>query len=836
MPDSKTDVKKDITEGSDRQADVVSRRRPQQIESHRVEGPCVYFKTANKIELQLTIHTSEILQLKYVMEGDNPAPFSYAIDPAFNPDTPDFQLSETDRYYQIVTSSVLCRIAKKDMKVDFYDRDGNTLCRDKKPYFRKDSLMKGITEVKITKEAPEGKTYYGLGDKLAEDGLRGETFENWNTDSYAYELKENKNDPLYRSIPFYAALNNGLAYGIFLDNTYRTHFDFDSKGNQNSTFSASGGCMNYYFIYGPDLTTVSERYTKLTGTPEMPPMWALGYHQCKWSYYPESRVRELARTFRDKQIPCDSIYLDIDYMDEYRCFTWNNDRFPDPAQMIADLKEEGFETVVMIDPGIKVDKNYFVFKEGQENDYFCKRPDGELMTGPVWPPEVAFPDYTNPEVRDWWAELYKGLMEETGVSGVWNDMNEPAMFEVDSKTIPENIRHHFEGEKASHKKVHNVYGMQMARASLNGIKKYNKGKRPFLLTRANFSGGQRYAALWTGDNIATWDHLKHANDQCQRLSISGYSFVGTDIGGFVENPSAELFTRWLQLGIFHPLFRNHSMGYNTDGASAVQDETVELKKRKTDVAQEPWTFGKKYTDINRAVIELRYRLLHYLYTAYHKYVEEGTPILRPLSYAHQSDEAAIAHTDEFLFGDQILVSPVLEKNKRKVRTYFPEGRWYDYRTNKVYEGKKEHTVDAPIEEIPFFIREGTVLPLREVMQYTRQQKAELLELNVYYSEAETESTFYEDAEEGYEYTRGDYRHTTFTQTADTAQHQLSLTADRRGAYTPAYPQVQVNIIGLPFEPTQVIVDGNEVPFEFRGEDEAVMAVQTDPEFEKITVT
>ena len=797
-------------EETERKSDIKHRRRPDEIIHYQREGQQVTFRSDNDIELRITLHTPEIVQLKYVLEGDQPTDFSYAVDPAFNPSPADFLFNEAEEFFYITTASLQCRIRKKNMKVDFLDSDGKLLCKDKQGFTRRDTLMKGITEVKVSKEAPENTTYFGLGDKVSDGELRGHKFENWNTDAYAYERGD---DPLYRSIPFYAAVTDGQAYGIFLDNTYRSFFDFDSKGNNTTSFSAAGGCMNYYFIYGPKLTSVSERYTQLTGTPELPPMWALGYHQCRWSYFPESRVRQLAQDFRDKEIPCDAIYLDIDYMDDYRVFTWDKDRFPDPQKMIADLKEQGFETIVMIDPGIKVDSEYKIYQQGLEQDYFCKRPDGELMIGPVWPPETVFPDYTNPEVRDWWADLYEDMMNQQGVSGVWNDMNEPAVFEVKTKTFPEDIRHHFDGDPASHKKAHNIYGMQMARASYEGIKKHNDGKRPFLLTRANFSGGQRYAALWTGDNIADWDHLKLANEQCQRLSISGYSFVGTDIGGFVKDPSPELFTRWLQLSVFHPLFRNHTMGYNMEGAAAVKEEQVEQKKRETNSDQEPWTFGKKYTKINRSVIELRYRLLHYLYTAFQKYVEHGTPILRPLAYADQSDPNNLSDVDAFLFGEQILVSPVLHKKKREVRTNFPGGTWYDYRTNEPYEGQSQHVIKAPLEEIPFFVKAGTVLPLREVMQYTNQRDPKLLELNVYYSQSETESELYEDSGEGYNYKDDAYRHTKFQMQPDVKNNKLILTADRNGAYKPGYQKVKVNIIGLPFEPSTFIVDGQSVEFE-----------------------
>ncbi|HKK46837.1 MAG TPA: glycoside hydrolase family 31 protein, partial [Balneolaceae bacterium] len=799
----------DITEGAKRKADVKQRRQPDNISNHRVGKCSVVFRSANDIELRVRIHSPEIIQLQYTLDSDLKSDFSYAIDPNFEPASPSFEVNEKDRHFDISTASVICRVSKKKMKIQFLDNEGNVLDQDAKGYERYDSLMKGTTKIRITKKAPDHTAYFGLGDKASNQNLRGQSCQNWNTDCYAYERDD---DPLYRSIPFYAALYENRAYGIFVDNSYRSHFDFDSKGKNISSFAVDGGIMNYYFIYGPDLTTVTERYTKLTGTPELPPLWALGYHQCRWSYFPESRVMEIARSFRDKEIPCDAIYLDIDYLDEFRSFTWDSDRFPDPKKMIKKLKNQGFKTVVMIDPGIKVDPQYFVYKQGLENDFFCKRADGDLMTGPVWPSQCAFPDFTNPDVRDWWANLYEDLMSNKKVAGIWNDMNEPAMFEVKHKTLPDDVRHDYDGHRCSHKKAHNIYGMQMVRASQKGIKKYNEGNRPFLLTRANFSGGQRYAALWTGDNISNWDHLKLANQQCQRLSISGYSFVGTDIGGFVKQPSAQLFTRWLQLSVFHPLFRNHTMGYNTDGASAVDEEYVEQKKKKTTANQEPWTFGKKYTDINRSVIELRYRLLHYLYTAFWKYTREGTPILRPLRYFDQADKTIANHDDQFLFGEKILVSPVVKKNKQSVKTYFPKGRWYDYRTNECYEGQSTHEIDAPIADIPFFIKEGTVLPLREVMQHSRERDPDFMELNIYYGEQESESLLYEDAEEGYEYQKGAYRLTTFRMKPSPDKKKIIIKKSQQGDWSPAYAKIKINVIGLPFECSSVSLDGKDVAF------------------------
>ncbi len=810
MAETEAFGEQDLTEGSDRFQDVVSRHRPDLVDRVEQHEQHISFVTENHVELILRMVTPHIIRVTYYLEGDVRSDFSYAIDPEFSPSKVDYTLEEKKKKYVISTDELTVTVSKKQLLVDFYDKAGNVLCEDEDGFYRRESLMKGISELKVTKKAPRGVNYFGLGDKPVDVNLRGRAYDNWNTDSYSYKRGD---DPLYRSIPFYLGLIEGRGYGIFMDNTYRTRFSFDRQKDRVSSFSARGGVMNYYFINGPELTAVTERYTRLTGTPDMPPMWALGYHQCRWSYYPESRVRELADTFREKEIPCDAIYLDIDYMDEYRCFTWNNKLFPDPKTMIADLKEKGFKTIVMIDPGIKVDKDYFVYRQGVENDYFCKRPDGERVIAPVWPPKCAFPDFTNPEVRKWWEDLYKPLVDDLDMGGIWNDMNEPAVFEVKRKTFPDDIRHDYDGHPCSHKKAHNIYGMQMARASLNGIKKHRPERRPFLLTRSNYSGGQRYAALWTGDNIATWDHLKLANEQCRRLSISGYSFVGSDVGGFVKKPSGELMCRWLQLAIFHPLFRNHSMGYNVDGAAAVKKDQVEMQKRNTVNDQEPWVFGKKFTDINREAINLRYRLLSYLYTAFWKYIKEGTPILKPVGFYDQAENRAVSRNDEFLCGEHILVAPVLDKGEKSVETYLPEGNWYHFWDHKMLPGRQIHTVEAPMDQIPFFIREGSLIPLREVMQHTGERELQGLDLRAYHSSRPTVSRLYEDAEEGWDYKEGEYLLTQFEYRFSKESNTVHISATREGKYRPAYDTFAIQLIGLPFEPSAVTADGEKVSFE-----------------------
>jgi len=606
-------------------------------------------------------------------------------------------------------------------------------------------------------------------------------------------------------------MRDKIGYGIFLDNSYQTHFDFDTSKKGEIRFWADGGDIDYYFIYGPALINVAERYALLTGVPELPPLWALGFHQCRWSYFPEKRVKEVAQEFRDRSIPCDAIYLDIDYMDGYRCFTWNKDHFPRPKKLIEDLSEKGFQTVVMIDPGIRVDKDYHVYKEGMEQDFFCRRTNGELMQGPVWPPNCVWPDFTNPSVRKWWGGLYKELYLKQGVSGFWNDMNEPAVFQVHAKTFPSEVRHDYEGHPTNHDKVHNIYGLQMSRATYDGLKQLKPEKRPFLLTRASYSGGQRFAAVWTGDNVASWEHLHIASTQCQRLSASGFSFVGSDIGGFFQYPNGELMVRWLQLGIFHPFYRVHSMGNNDDG-SAEADVTKVKKRDAVDrLDQEPWAFGGQFTPAARKAIELRYQLLPYIYTVFWQHVQNGTPMIRQLAFYDQTDKNTYNREEEFLFGDHILIHPITEAGIRKSSIYLPKGKWFDYWNGTSYKGKQTIRYTASLDKMPIFIRAGSFIPHYPVMQYTNEQPIKKLKLQVYYSNENVSQELYEDAGDGYQYEKGMYKLRTFKANSKKSSYQI--TQDQKGNYTPTYKTIQLEVYGLPNKIKRCVVDDQEVSFE-----------------------
>jgi alpha-glucosidase len=456
--------------------------------------------------------------------------------------------------------------------------------------------------------------------------------------------------------------------------------------------------------------------------------------------------------------------------------------------MIKDLNKDGFKTVVMIDPGIKIDRDYWVYQEAIKNDYFCKRADGPLMTGKVWPGQCNFPDFTSPKVREWWAGLYKELMSETGAHAVWNDMNEPAMMEVPTKTAPLDTRHDYDGHPCSHRKAHNIYGMQMVRATYEGVKKYVYPKRPFVITRASYSGTQRFSSTWTGDNVATWEHLWIANVQVQRMCLSGMSFVGTDIGGFAEQPNGELFARWIQLGIFHPFCRVHSSGDHGD--------------------QEPWSFDAEVTKIVRKFIELRYQLLPYLYTAFYKYYKESVPMIQPLVYFDQEDHQTHFRTDEFIFGEQILVCPVQEPNAKGRRMYVPRGIWYDYWTNETIDGGTEKWVDADIDKIPIFIKEGAIIPKYPVQQYVGELTIKELQLDVYYKVGTENSNVYEDAQDGFDYKKGEYSLRNFK--LNGKENELIIQQFKDGNYITTYETFKLNLMGLPFKIKAIQLDNETI--------------------------
>ena len=760
---------------------------PSKIINYKKDVDKLYFTTSNDVVLQLTVVRDSVIRFRYSTTGKFDNDFSYGITVHASRGYSFLKVTEDETHYIVATKKLICKVEKSSLQVSIYDAlDMVLINQDEIGFHWEESYQYGGDIVKMSKISQKAESYYGLGDKPVDVNLKGKRFENWVTDSYAFGKNT---DPIYKAIPFYTSIHDNKSYGIFFDNTFKTHFDFAQERRNVTSFWAQGGEMNYYFIYGPQMSDVVANYTDLTGKPHaLPPLWALGYHQCKWSYYPESNVKEVTSKFRELQIPCDAIYLDIDYMDGFRCFTWDKEHFPEPKRMVKELEDDGFKTVVIIDPGIKIDLKYDVFKEALDKDYFCKRADGPYMKGKVWPGECYFPDYTKPEVREWWSDLFQELIEDIGVKGVWNDMNEPAVMEVPNKTFPDDVRHDYDGNPCSHRKAHNVYGMQMARATYHGLKKYSYPKRPFVITRAAYSGTQRYTSTWMGDNVATWEHLAIANNQAQRMAMSGFSFAGSDIGGFAEQPQGELFARWIQLGIFHVFCRVHSSGDHGD--------------------QEPWVFGDEITDIVRKFVEIRYQLLPYLYTAFWKHINNGTPILKSLVLFDQEDPHTHYRSDEFVYGEHILVCPIQEPNAKGRRMYIPRGNWYNFLTDEVVEGGKEMWVDADLNSMPIFIKEGAVIPKYPVQQYVGEKNFDEITLDVYYKIGKEKSELYDDAHDGYDYRKGRYSLRTFKLTGK--KKEFILQQHKEGKFDAPYSNFKIKFHNLPFTVKKVQIDNVDI--------------------------
>ena len=634
-------------------------------------------------------------------------------------ETPDSAILFTDSLQVVIYKNPM-RFSVRTLKGDVISEDYHTL-----------PVSWLGTEVTSYKTLFPDEKFLGLGEKTGNLDKRGNSFENWNSDVPAYAVNH---DPLYQSIPFFIGIHDKVVYGLFLDNSFRTKFNFGaSTDEQFTSFSASDGEMNYYIFGASSMAGIIRDYTWLTGRMPMPPYWSLGYQQSRWSYFPESQVMNIAQQFRDKQIPCDVLYLDIDYMDSYKIFTWNKERFPQPKAMIGKLNDMGFHLVTIVDPGIKVEKGYFAFDEGVADNYFAKYPNGSLYIGSVWPGRCHFPDFTKEPVRKWWGASFNRLVDP-GVEGFWNDMNEPSAW---GQSIPNIVQFDFEGRKSSITEAHNIYGLEMSRATFEGTKALLNGKRPLILTRAGYAGIQRYSAVWTGDNDATDDHMLLSARMVTGLGLSGVSFTGADVGGFMGNPSEQLFTRWMSIGVYTPFFRNHS--------------AWETKSK------EPWSFGLNVERTVKEMIAQRYRLLPYIYSAMHESAVNGMPVARSLAISYTFDEKVYwwAYQNEYLFGDNLLVAPV-SCNQNAAKIYLPEGGWYRLSSGEFYRGNAEVTVDAPLTDLPVFVKASGIIPMQSDIQFTAQKPSPAMELHLYNGDKPNTFVYYEDDGLTYQFENGQY--------------------------------------------------------------------------------
>ncbi|USB34301.1 TIM-barrel domain-containing protein [Paenibacillus sp. YPG26] len=553
----------------------------------------------------------------------------------------------------------------------------------------------------------EEAAIFGLGETTGYLNKRGDRYTMWNSDVLDPHVPDMES--LYQSIPLLIHHSAEGSLGLFIDHPGRMTIDM-RESNDYYDVETMNGEMDLYIIAGKDLRGVVTSYTGLTGRMQMPPLWSLGYQQSRFSYMNQEEVLDLARTFRAKQIPCDAIYLDIHYMDHYKVFSFDPVQFPDPQGMIEELKEMGLRIVPIVDPGVKMDEGYTIYEEGLAERHFCKFADGEAYIGNVWPGPSVFPDFTEKRTREWWGALHRFYVEH-GISGIWNDMNEPSVFNSPTKTMDEEVVHGNNGQPRTHGDLHNIYGMLMCKATKEGLDTLLEGERSFVLTRAGYAGIQRYAAVWTGDNRSYWQHMEMFMAMGMNLGLSGVAFCGADVGGFMHHASGELLVRWTQLGAFTPFFRNHS--------------AIETRQ------QEPWTFGEQVEEICRTFIELRYSLLPYLYSLFHEAAQTGLPVMRPLVLEYPQDERTFNLSDQFLLGNQMLVAPIYRPGAEHRSVYLPEGVWYDYWTGSRYEGGRPYLARAGLDRIPLFVKSGAVIPMTSGLQHTGEAVWSKLNVHIY---------------------------------------------------------------------------------------------------------
>src|SRR5580692_3301690 len=697
------------------------------------------------------------------------------------------------------TKALRTRVELSTLGVSITDLDGNVVQEDVPawpPDFHQDAF-------RIYKKMPADEHYFGLGDKTGGLDRRAHAFRMWNTDAFLFQ---ESTDPIYKSIPFFVTMRAGRSAGELVANTWSSSFDFGTVDRNKYSFGAEGGPIDYYVFYGPDPKQVIRTYAWLTGLPPLPPLWSLGFQQSRYSYETEDRVREIAARLRADKIPADVLYLDIDFQQERRPFTVDTAKFPHFAQMIADLKRENFHVVAITDlhiarlPGA----GYAPYDSGVAGDHFVKNADGSTYVGSVWPGPSVFPDFTQQKTREWWGTLYKNLLVD-GVTGFWNDMGEPSVFLTPLLTMPDNAQHRidepgFRRRTASHLEIHNVFGMENSRATYEGLLKLEPDVRPFVLTRATYAGGHRYAATWTGDNTASWNHLRLTTPMLLNLGLSGFGLCGADVGGFIGTPGPELLTLWTELGTFQPIDRNHANKGSGD--------------------KEVWVHGPEQEAIRRRYIEERYRLLPYLYTLTEELSRTGLPIVRPLflefpNATPDSHPLDLDAGNEFLFGPDILVAPPpLPEQPDSYELKLPPGIWYDYWTGDKIRANTSDKNSPPnglfikpkLENLPVYIREGAIIPMQPVTQSTSEIPDGPLTVRIYPGK-DCHGSLYQVDGKSFAFKRGEFLRIDFS--CEVTASGISFhKVERHASFKPWWKQIHLEVYGWDAPKAAVTWTGN----------------------------
>jgi alpha-glucosidase len=687
-------------------------------------------------------------------------------------------------------------------------------------------------EFKVWKTLRADEHFFGLGDKTGPLDRRAQAFDDWNTDAFLFQ---ESTDPIYKSIPFFLGESGSRYYGVFLDNTWRATFDFGRGYRDAISFGSDGGSLDYYLFYGPEPKAVVENYAWLTGYAPLPPLWSLGYQQSRYSYAPQSQLRDVAERLRKDKIPADVLWLDIGFQDRNRPFTTDPVGYADFPKLVADMAAKNFHLITITDLHVAYapDQGYAPYDTGLQGDHFVKNANGTTYTGESWPGMAVFPDFTQSATRAWWGTNYKPFVD-AGVAGFWEDMNEPSIRNEPTHTMPLTTVHRIEGtgfapRLATHREVHNVFGAQNARATYEGVLKLRPNERPYVMTRATYAGGQRYSVTWTGDNTSTWNHLRMTTNMLENLGLSGFAFAGADVGAHVGSPQPDLLTKWLEMAAFQPIDRNHSA--------------------KNSNPQEVWVNGPQREDVARKFINVRYRLLPYSYTLAEETSRTGLPMLRPLflEFPHAAADGHPIDLDskgEFMLGSDILVAlPAFLETMNQYSPLLPGNVWYDFWTGlRVPKGRSlsaiaadtaefstatlqppsttpKQQTEAPggtprvkllstINELPVYVRGGAIIPMQALVQSTAETPKGPLELHVFPG-PDCKGSLYSDDGHSFNYQRGEYLRTTY-HCAISKDGVGVLIGKREGSFAPWWSQVEVVVYGISSAKAQAMLDGKVV--------------------------
>lgn len=730
---------------------------------------------AERAYFSIKVYNQHIIRVR-VSKNAPMRDFSYLLSPGLRPAATDFSIVETENTILISTACMVAEIEKLPaFRIIFKTLTGEIINEDRGGEGFGYSFNGNRTN--LYKKLQPGERFTGLGEVLGNLDKRRASFTLNNTDTYKYG---DPRLPMYTNVPFYIGIHNSKVYGLFYHNTYKSFFNFGVSTPDFASITCDGGDIDYFFIYDYDIAGILSNYTLLTGRMPLPPLWSLGYHQSRCSYFPQNIVLNIAQTFRDRKIPIDCMVLDADYLWEYEPFRINLNRFPDMKGLTKKLSELGIEVTASVNPGIKIDSTYFAHHDGLKQNIFLKYTDGTTYTAEIAPSLNNFVDFSKPAGRKWWADNMK-FLPENGIHGYWNDMNEPA---VGASYLPDNLVFDFDGHKADALEAKNVYGMLMARSSFEAAMKYGQGWRPFILTRSGFAGVQRYAAVWTGDNTAKDEYILSGTLLNTQLGLSGIPFTGDDIGGYIGPTSKELFIRWIQTGVFQPFARNHKESYAS--------------------ANEPWAYGDEAEAIAREYIGFRYRLLPYIYSIFYKTSISGLPVVRSLciEHPHMDNVYDELYQYQFMLGDALMVVPVTTREETK-QLYLPPGEWYDIWSDVLIEGDKELSIRCQNYSIPLYLKASSILPMQSLVQSTSERPSDTLLVHIYKGNQKNSFVLYEDDGKTFDYQNMQFNKRTIEYLPD---EDLIVFNEAEGKYLSKYMFIKLILHGFHQELSQVMID------------------------------